>query len=623
MLRECWDDLDTSSLICSREELTPYPVWNDRASWEAVHRDAARVVCARARAFLPVQWNVLPATRYMEFVREGNRSRYEAEYRRRREALSLLVITECIEGNGELLDSITDTIWAIAEESTWVIPAHNRLTWRRSPDPVAFDPLPDTTDPEVDLMAAETGTLFAVTKYLLAGPLSQISGEIVPRLEHETNVRIVEPFLNRNDFWWMGFREGANVNNWNPWCVSNCLLSLLLLVDDPDVRLAGVEKSLDTLDRFLSGYDQDGGCDEGPKYWTRAGASLFDCLETLRLATGGVLDWYDQPLIRAIADYFPAMHVRGDWFFNFADGPPRFPVECDLVYRFGSRVGNTDMQRLALERLHAYGPESVERIGMHSINRVLPAVLSYREEVALELPPGDGRKVVVLPDTEVVTATGIGGFDFAVKGGHNDESHNHNDVGNVIVFHEGKPLLIDAGVGEYSAKTFGPDRYELWTMQSSYHNLPEINRVRQSAGAGLRTGSFDFERGRGSDFSVSIELSRAYPSDAGIESLKRRAGLENDGGRFSLREEWKLDRADSIVFNLLSSYKPMIKSSGQIAFEHHDCRMTITGHEVNATVERLILEDGKLRDSWGEAIFRLRLEVCDPPLQGALVLTFA
>ena len=61
-------------------------------------------------------------------------------------------------------------------------------------------------------------------------------------------------------------------------------------------------------------------------------------------------------------------------------------------------------------------------------------------------------------------------YALAVKAGNNGDSHNHNDVGSFTLYKEGKPFLIDLGVETYSKKTFSKDRYEIWTMQSAYHN---------------------------------------------------------------------------------------------------------------------------------------------------------
>ena len=93
---------------------------------------------------------------------------------------------------------------------------------------------------------------------------------------------------------------------------------------------------------------------------------------------------------------------------------------------------------------------------------------------------------VWLPVIEVMAARdqarSARGLYVAAKGGHNNESHNHNDIGEFVVYLDGLPLLIDAGVETYSRKTFSPQRYEIWTMQSAYHSLPTIDGVQQSPG---------------------------------------------------------------------------------------------------------------------------------------------
>ncbi|HTX26243.1 MAG TPA: heparinase II/III family protein [Streptosporangiaceae bacterium] len=74
------------------------------------------------------------------------------------------------------------------------------------------------------------------------------------------------------------------------------------------------------------------------------------------------------------------------------------------------------------------------------------------------------------------------GLFLAAKAAHNGEGHNHNDVGPFIVALDGRPVLIDVGVGLYTRQTFGPDRYEIWTMQSSWHDVPEVDGAAQESG---------------------------------------------------------------------------------------------------------------------------------------------
>jgi hypothetical protein len=47
-----------------------------------------------------------------------------------------------------------------------------------------------------------------------------------------------------------------------------------------------------------------------------------------------------------------------------------------------------------------------------------------------------------------------------------DEIHNHNDVGNFILYVDGMPAIIDIGAVTYTALTFSKDRYKIWNMQS-------------------------------------------------------------------------------------------------------------------------------------------------------------
>ena len=75
------------------------------------------------------------------------------------------------------------------------------------------------------------------------------------------------------------------------------------------------------------------------------------------------------------------------------------------------------------------------------------------------------------------------GLTLAVKGGHNGEHHNHNDVGSFVVASDGVPVIVDAGRPTYTAQTFGPDRYAIWTMQSGWHNVPVIGGREQLPGA--------------------------------------------------------------------------------------------------------------------------------------------
>ena len=148
--------------LVSREAWRPFPKVSDRAGWEQLSEDVRSRMVAQAEAHLGASWPELPATLFLEFRRNGNRSRYEAPHFARRTALAQLVLGECVEGKGRFLDDIVNGVWALCEESFWGVPAHNARHSPRFPN----SGLPDTSFHEVDLFAAETAALLAWTHYL-------------------------------------------------------------------------------------------------------------------------------------------------------------------------------------------------------------------------------------------------------------------------------------------------------------------------------------------------------------------------------------------------------------------------------------------------------------------------
>ncbi|MFH1568344.1 MAG: hypothetical protein ABIL09_10150 [Gemmatimonadota bacterium] len=322
-------------LLLPRAEWRPFPPAGDRAAWEALPEPARRAHLERGERLLGHAWPALPAALFLEFARNGNRRRYEAPRDARRAALCDLVVAECMEGRGRFLDDIVNGIWTTCEETYWGVPAH--VNMQR-----AGRGLPDAAEPTVDLFAAETGALLAWTLYLLGPELERVSPLVGPRIAGEVERRILAPCRTRDDFWWMGF-DGRRVNNWNPWVNSNWLTCALLLEADEPRRVATVARILASLDRFVDPYPADGGCDECPGYWGRAGASLSDCLELLHSASQRRIDVYDQPPIADMGRFIYRVHVAGPYYVNFADASALVSPNASLVYRYGRRIGDEAM----------------------------------------------------------------------------------------------------------------------------------------------------------------------------------------------------------------------------------------------------------------------------------------
>jgi hypothetical protein len=596
----------------------PWPKWSDRTSWEGLPGPVRRDLIANGEQYLGYRWPSLPAMLFLEYARNGNRSRYEHEHFARRNALTDLIVAECVEGKGRFLDDIVNGVWAICEESFWGVPAHVGAQ-------KAGSGLPDVAEPVVDLFAAETGESLAWTYYLLGEQLDRASPLVCRRIRVEIDRRILTPCLERDDFGWMGF-SGGRVNNWNPWCNSNWLACTLLVEPNEARRVKAVARIVRSLDHFFEAYADDGGCDEGPGYWGRAPASLFDCLELLHSATKGAIDVYDKPLVKEMGRYIYRVHIADDYFVNFADASAKVHPAGELVYRYGRRIGD---DRLASFGAYVYAKDRGEGAGFlgkggYSVGRYLAEVFHDAEVRAAPAQPPlvrdawlDGIQVMTARCTEGTTK----GFFLAAKGGHNAESHNHNDVGNFIVYRDGRPVLIDAGVETYSRKTFSSQRYQIWTMQSAYHNLPTIDGMMQSPGRQFAARAVRYEAD-GDHAQFQLDLAGAYPKQANVKSWERTIRL-NRGKDIVISENYSLEKpAKEITLSLLTPCRASVPKDGQLLLQTVDgpeprpsVRVWFDSGKLKPVLETIPVEDGHLRSVWPEQLTRILLKAERPALQ--------
>jgi len=474
------------------------------------------------------------------------------------------------------------------------------------------------------LFAAETGELLAWTYYLTGDKLNQISPLIKERIELEEDRRIITPYLGRNDFWWMGFNGERAVNNWNPWINSNVLNIALILEKNKVRREDVVYKSMQSIDVFLNGYPDDGGCDEGPGYWGRAGGSLFDYLDLLYLSTGGKINIYNDLLIRKIGQFIYKAWIHDDYYINFADASAINQPEAGLVYRFGKRINDPVMigfgSFLSIRQKNGRSSEDPDD---GSLIRVIPDLL-ITNELQNEKPIEPFTADMWLPGLQVMAARSHPDSEkdlyFAAKGGHNAESHNHNDVGNFIVYADGRPLLIDIGVENYTAKTFSSNRYDIWTMQSQYHNLPTINGVQQAAGREYHAQNPQFSS-TASKVSFSLDIAGAYPANAKVRSWNRRITLDRTKNLVLSEDyilsEWK----EPVKLNIITAFNADVSKTGWIFLT--DIRNKSLVYEIiydpvkfMVSDEEKEVTDDRLIPVWGNRLTRLVFTVKDKSLKG-------
>jgi hypothetical protein len=226
--------------------------------------------------------------------------------------------------------------------------------------------------------------------------------------------------------------------------------------------------------------------------------------------------------------------------------------------------------------------------------------LHHIREFIAEEPHEPLLKDVWLGNLQIMTARRSNLY-VAMKGGHNNESHNHNDVGSFIVYADNEPLFIDPGVGEYTSKTFSDERYTIWTMQSSYHNLPQINGTDQKDGREYAAKVVNHQDG-----SLTLDIAGAYPSEADVKSWKRTVSAMESG--ISITENYVLTayhQPARLMF--MTIMKPEIQS-GAIILGHH--RLNYNPSQLEPTVEDISNQlDPLLQGMWGPKMYRIILSI--------------
>ena len=574
----------------------------DAAYWrDSVPASMRQSYIGYGEQFLSTSWPALPASVFAQFKDSGNRVNYEQLCFQKRRHLAALVMAEIAEGKGRFMAEIIDGISSFCEETWWGIPAHYKYK------------VPTTGEQTVDLFNAETASLVVWATYMLRPQLDRFSPLVAQRVDREVQRRILTPALN-GKYWW----KTAGMN-WNPWICSNWLACVLLCETDRQRQLDAVSQILGCMDAFIDSYPEDGGCDEGPGYWDRAAASLYECLNLLHIATGGRIDARHNPKLQAMASYAYKTYIGRGYVLSFADSHDnRYPQQLNIVYPFARYTGDAVMARFAKyigqnkDYLHQAAQLYDHSGNFPTLGRelfFLQTIGHFQREQAAE----PLLSSVWLKDLQIWSCRRQQLY-VAMKGGHNDESHNHNDVGQVVVYADGQPLLIDAGVGEYTSKTFSSDRYTIWTMQSGYHNLPQINGCDQKNGKQYRATLI-----RQSATSLTLELAAAYPEEAAVDSWQRTVSLRRH--EVSITERYRLREYKAPTrLMFMTTTKPDDSRPGTVALG--DYTLHYDPSQLAATVEDISPQlDPLLQGLWGRAMYRIVLTVRSERTEGTVSMT--
>lgn len=476
-------------------------------------------MCALGEQLRAQQIAPIPFSVFRRFETDGDRSEYESSsspigYFTRRKRLMTFALLSWLYQKPEDIAALEDIIWAICDEYTWALPAH---LWGTGLSKVQ-------TDAQIiDLFAAETGEAFAEILSLVEPLLHPI---VAMRMRRELRVRIFERY--EEDYSWKKW-----INNWAAVCAGSCGMAAIYEMEDDRALAHLLADVLASMECFLSGYPEDGTCLEGVGYW-EYGFGYFTCFaDALLRRTEGRIDLFADEKVHKIAVFKNKCIFPRGRAVSFADSGSRGAFSLADISFFGKKYSDISMPP------RKYIPEKeYEFYGCYRFALNLHQAVNMTDV----LPPEEGEEpqgTYLMPDAEWYISTAKDGTSIAAKGGHNNEPHNHNDVGSFEIYRNGEELLCDLGGGIYSRDYFSAKRYEIFCCSSRGHSLPIVNGTYQLAGESHRAQRLSL-----TDGGLRADIASAY-GDPTLRSLVREISFDRTSGQVRLCDSYCFSEAPS------------------------------------------------------------------------------
>lgn len=471
---------------------------SDRTAWTTLAgRLPVATLLTEADRIVATPTPELPDDLYLTYSRTGNRSAYEAPYNQRKDRLSHFAWAEALERRGRYLPALQREIDAVLAEKTWVMPAHDASLVNFNGRAI-----------EVDLGASARGWSLAL---IAAWFGAEIGTDRHARIVSEVRRRIVDPYAAAvrrgpaGGFWWI-----QTTNNWNAVCHAGVVGAALATVPDRRTRAEIVAMAEANLPPFMAGFADDGLCSEGIGYWSYGFGHYVLLGETLNAATGGRYVLLAGEKTRRITEFAGRMELVPGLYPAFADNSVNVTPATWVAPL---------ARRLLAGGAEPYASAALGWTNLARDHTFIGAIRAWTPSTGAAAPSGATELRSWFADSQVLVTRVAPDFSAAIKGGHNDELHNHNDLGSFVVALGRSLPLVDPGSEVYTARTFSSRRYDSKVLNSFGHAVPVVAGQLQPAGrqyaARVVSTSFALEADR-----LVLDLRRAY-AVAALQRLER------------------------------------------------------------------------------------------------------
>jgi hypothetical protein len=516
---------------------------SDRAAWEALAKQNPSVgeVKNQAEAAFNTPMPELTDDLYLDYFRTGKRDACQAVMFEQRGRFRALVLAECIENQGRYLPTIEAAIRIFCGQKSWQYPAHD------VGQKVFKGQMQD-----IDLATSFMAWQLATADYWLG---EKLAPEVRKLLADELERRVFGPFTG------MVTRGKPYVRSFNA-RGNHCAVDLagavgaaLESVESRERRAFFAASAEKYIEAFLSGFPADGYCSEGVGYWGYGFGHYVMLAETIKQATGGKVDWLEQERIAPIAVFPRRIEILPGVFPAFADcdvGPR--PDELLMGYlnrRCGWGLSQYALPTTAVRAKCVEAENGLFEIALYAFPNSLSAADMTAKTSAWDLRDWfpDGGVLICRPKSPNEHALGA-----AIKGGHNAEQHNHNDLGSFVLALGKSTPIVDPGPVIYDSTTFGSRRYEHKLLSSFGHSTPRVAGELQAAGAKARAKVLKTEFTDLAD-TVVMDLSSAYPVKTLVKLERTFVFSREGGGKLTVTDDVEFSQPENFGVALITLAK--------------------------------------------------------------------
>ncbi|PGT84905.1 MULTISPECIES: heparinase II/III family protein [Bacillaceae] len=437
---------------------------------------------------------------FTRFRDTGSRLEYEKHYFNKRKRLNTFAIMCLLEPDkSEYLKELHEVIWSICNEYSWCLPAHLKDRPEMLEE-IDFLKLTEQQGYTIDLFSAETAFALSEIYRLTEDVLDPL---IKKRILQEVHNRIFTPFQLQAYFW------ETSTHNWAAVCAGSIGAAALHLLNDQQLLADILERVMNSLQYYLKGFNDDGGCLEGYGYWQYGFGFYVYFADLLKVKTAGNVDLFNNEKVHRIALFQQKCFINKKKVVNFSDSTEEATVFLGLSHYLNNLYPDIELPKSELRASYVED----------HCSRWAPAIrnLLWFDESKRGQEWKDAT--YYLNDSHWLISRDKG-FVFACKGGHNDEPHNHNDIGHFILQAKGETFLKDLGSGMYCEAYFSEKRYEFLCNGSQGHSVPIINNQLQKDGPKYCARILDQLQQDEEDM-LEMDLAKAYEVPE-LNSLVRR-----------------------------------------------------------------------------------------------------